>query len=49
MINVHPEVADRLLEEERPHVEQLESHLNIQLVIKADPELHIEGFEVIAL
>jgi ribonuclease G len=48
LVNVHPEVADRLLEEERPHVEELESHLNIQLVIKADPELHIEGFEVIA-
>jgi len=49
LINVHPDVADRLLEEERPHVEILENYLNLQLVIKADPELHIEGFEVIAI
>jgi len=49
MVNVHPAVADRLLEEERPHMEELEGYLNIQLVIKADPELHIEGFEVIAI
>lgn len=49
LINVHPDVADRLLEEERHHVEELENYLNLQLVIKADPELHIEGFEVIAI
>lgn len=49
MVNVHPEVADRLLEEERRHVEELERRLEIQLVIKADPELHIEGFEVLPI
>ncbi|MEE9241503.1 MAG: Rne/Rng family ribonuclease [bacterium] len=49
MINVHPEVADRLLEEERRHVEELERRLNTQFVIKADPDLHIEGFEVIPI
>jgi ribonuclease G len=49
LINVHPDVADRLLEEERPHVEELENHMGAQLVIKADTELHIEGFEVIAI
>ncbi|MDA1000993.1 MAG: Rne/Rng family ribonuclease [bacterium] len=49
MINVHPEVVGLLLEEERHHVEIIEKNLGVQLVIKADPELHIEGFEVIAL
>jgi ribonuclease G len=49
LVNVHPDVADRLLEEERRHVEELERRLDAQLVIKADPELHIEGFEVIPI
>lgn len=49
MLNVHPDVADLLLEEQRQHAEILEKNLAVQLVIKADPELHIEGFEVIAV
>ncbi len=49
MINVHPDVADLLLEDERCHVEELENKLNIQLVVKADLELHQEGFEVIPI
>ena len=43
------EVVDILLDEERRHVEELESLLNIQLVIKGDAELHREGFEVVRL
>ena len=49
LINVHPEVVDILLDEERRHVEELENLLNIQLVIKGDAELHREGFEVVRL
>ncbi len=49
LINVHPEVVDILLDEERRNVEELESLLNIQLVIKGDAELHREGFEVVRL
>ncbi|MEE9274284.1 MAG: Rne/Rng family ribonuclease [bacterium] len=49
LVNVSPDVADLLLEEERRHVESLEKSLDVQLVIKADPELHQEGFEVIAI
>ncbi len=49
LINVHPEVVDVLLDEERKHVEELERFLNIQLIIKGDGELHREGFEVVRL
>ena len=49
LINVHPEVVDILLDEERKHIEELESMLGIQLVIKGDIELHREGFEVVRL
>ncbi len=49
LINVHPEVVDILLDEERRHVEELERLLNIQLVIKSDDELHREGFEVVPI
>ncbi|MBI3128884.1 MAG: Rne/Rng family ribonuclease [Candidatus Tectomicrobia bacterium] len=47
LLNVHPDVGSRLLEDERRHVEEVERRLGVQLVIKADPELHLEGFEVI--
>ncbi|MBI2177728.1 MAG: ribonuclease E/G, partial [Candidatus Tectomicrobia bacterium] len=47
LLNVHPDVGSRLLEDERRHVEEVEKRLGVQLVIKADPELHMEGFEVI--
>ena len=49
LINVHPEVVDILLDEERKHIEELESMLGIQLVIKGDIELHREGLEVVRL
>ncbi|MEK6710817.1 MAG: Rne/Rng family ribonuclease [Nitrospinota bacterium] len=47
LLNVHPDVGSRLMEDERRHVEEVEKRLGVQLVIKADPELHLEGFEVI--
>ena len=47
LLNVHPDVGSRLLEDERRHVEEVEKRLGVQLVIKPDPELHMEGFEVI--
>ena len=49
LINVHPDVVDILLDEERKHVEELERLLNVQLVMKGDAELHREGFEVVRL
>ncbi len=49
LINAHPEVVDILLDEERKHVEDLESRLKVQLVIKDDSELHRERFEVVRL
>ncbi|MFQ5894212.1 MAG: ribonuclease E/G [Nitrospinota bacterium] len=47
LATVHPQVADLLLDEEAPYVEALERELGLKVVIKADPELHQEGYEVV--
>ncbi len=49
MVNIHPRVADMILEEERPYLDQLEKKLNKRIIIKADYDLHIEQYEVINL
>mgnify|MGYP001579874119 CR=1 FL=1 len=49
MVNVHPRVADMLLQEERPFLDQLEKELNKHIIIKADYDLHLEQYEVINL
>ncbi len=42
----HPEIADILAEEERHSVEELETRTRRRLVIRADPNLHLEQYEV---
>ncbi|MFQ5694340.1 MAG: ribonuclease E/G, partial [Nitrospinota bacterium] len=48
-VNAHPSVADLLSEDESAHMERLENELNIKVVVKADKDLHQEGFEVFPL
>ncbi len=45
-VNVHPNVADLLFDEESDHLDSLERELDVQVLIKADYDLHREGFEV---
>ncbi|MEE8110962.1 MAG: Rne/Rng family ribonuclease [bacterium] len=45
-VNAHPSVADLLLEDESVHFERMEQELGIKVVVKADKDLHQEGFEV---
>ncbi|MFQ5911944.1 MAG: ribonuclease E/G [Nitrospinota bacterium] len=45
-VNAHPSVAGLLLEDESVHLERLEQELSIKVVVKADKDLHQEGFEV---
>lgn len=49
MVNVHPKVADMLLDEERPYLDKLEKELKKRIIIKADYDLHLEQYEVINL
>jgi ribonuclease G len=43
---VHPEVANYMLNEDRPAIAKLESMQRIRIVIIAEPEMHIENFRI---
>jgi len=43
---VHPEVANYLLNEDRPSITKLESLHRTKIVIIAEPEMHIENFRI---
>jgi ribonuclease G len=45
-VNAHPSVADMLLEDESVYLERLENELGLKVNVKADKNLHQEGFEV---
>jgi ribonuclease G len=43
---VHPEVANYMLNEDRPAIAKLESFYRTRIVIIAEPEMHIENFRI---
>lgn len=43
---VHPDVANYLLNEDRPSIAKLESAYRTKIVIIAEPEMHIENFRI---
>ena len=43
---VHPEVANYMLNEDRPAIAKLEAMHRIRIVIIAEPEMHIENFRI---
>ncbi len=47
LVTVHSVVADMLYDEERQGVEELEKEFQKKIVIKADPNLHQEQYEVV--
>jgi ribonuclease G len=47
LVSVNTAVADMLYDEERQGVEELEREFGKKIVIKADPNMHQEQFEVI--
>jgi ribonuclease G len=47
LVSVHPAVADMLYDEERTGVEEIEKDFGKKIVIKADPNMHQEQFEVV--
>jgi len=49
MVEVNPEVADMLYEEERAGVEELERKLRKKIVIKGRPGFHQEQFNIIEI
>ncbi len=49
LVEVNPEVADLLYEEERAGVEELEQKLKKKIVIKTRPGFHQEQFNIIEI
>jgi ribonuclease G len=47
MVSVNPEVADLLYDEERQGVDDLENEFKKKLIIKADPTLHQEQYDIV--
>jgi ribonuclease G len=47
MIRVHPDVARALRESESSVVEEIRNILKKDVVIKADPSLHVEHFNIV--
>ena len=43
---VHPEVANYLLNEDRPYITKLEAEHKTKIIIIAEPEIHIERFRI---
>jgi ribonuclease G len=46
MVFANPLVANRLMHEEKKHVQRFEKKLNRSINVRPDPEFHIEQFEV---
>jgi len=43
---VHPEVANYMLNEDRPAIAKMEAFYKIRIVIIAEPDMHIENFRI---
>ncbi len=49
IVGAHPSVAGLMYEEERQTVEELERECGKKIIIKADPNLHIEQYDIVTL
>lgn len=47
MVSVNPEVADLLYDEQRQAVDDIEQEYRKKIIIKADPSLHQEQFDIV--
>ena len=49
IINVHPEVANLLYDEERQGIEELEQEFHRKIIIKADSNLQVDQYDLVTL
>ncbi|MFQ5454589.1 MAG: ribonuclease E/G [Nitrospirota bacterium] len=45
-IKANPDIANLLFDEERDSIEDLEEKYNIKIIVKSDPNIHIEQFDI---
>jgi ribonuclease G len=46
-LQVHPDIAAILYDEERPGIDELEQRFEKQIAITARPNFHLEQFEIV--
>lgn len=49
VLGAHPAVVDLLFDEERQGVDDLERSYNVKIIIKPDPSLHLEQYDIAVL
>jgi ribonuclease G len=49
LVTVHPTVANFIFDEERQIVEELEKEYQKRIVIKGDPSIHVEEYDILTL
>lgn len=49
LVTVHPSVANLIFDEERQIIEELEKEYQKRIVIKGDPSIHIEEYDILTI
>jgi len=49
LVTVHPSVANFIFDEERQIIEELEKEYQKRIVIKGDPSIHVEEYDILTL
>ena len=49
VVGAHPQVVGLLYDEEHEGVEELERDYNVKIIVKPDPALHLEQYDIIVL
>ncbi|MBI5406545.1 MAG: Rne/Rng family ribonuclease [Nitrospirae bacterium] len=49
LVTVHPNVANFIFDEERQIIEELEKEYQKRIVIKGDPSIHVEEYDILTL
>ena len=49
LVTVHPSVANFIFDEERQIIEELEKEYQKRIVIKGDPGIHVEEYDILTL
>jgi ribonuclease G len=47
LLRVHPEVAEALQRHDQPILRELERELEAEILVKSDPTLHHERFDIV--
>ena len=49
VVKAHPQIADRLMEEDKEFIEEIKSKFGKRVMVKSTPEFHLEHYEITSL